>query len=111
MEAIDVGNTFYHRLVNRDRQQGDGKHTAVEFREKFLTKFDNIESWKNISATITFDFKNVQKIGPSFANEAFAYFMKYANPSNFEKVIKFINISKVAEMIIKEELQTGYSKK
>ena len=34
---VDVKKQFYHRLTNRDENQGDGKHTAKDFREKFLS--------------------------------------------------------------------------
>lgn len=103
---IDVGKDFYHRLANRDKYQGDGKHTAVEFRGKYLAECDSEEYWKNPTDEIVFDFKNVKKIGPSFANEAFAYFTKYASAKKILSVIKFVNITNVQQGIIYEELES-----
>lgn len=111
MRVIDVGTEFYHRLANRDEKQGDGKHTALEFRKLYLSHLDSLEAWRSPIEPITFDFKNVKKIGPSFASEAFAYFMKYAKPQEFLEKVKFINISDVQFMIIKEELESGYKGK
>lgn len=111
MAPIDVGKDFYPRLTNRDDTQGDGKHTAVEFREKYLNVLDNKESWHKLSEPIIFDFQNVKKIGPSFANEAFGYFCQYVTPSDFLKKIKFERISRVQMMIIQEELESAYRAK
>lgn len=108
MSTIDVGTEFYHRLANRDKQQGDGKHTAVEFRRRYLTELDNPDAWTQEIKPILLDFKNVEKIGPSFANEAFAYFTKYAKPEKILERIIFLNISKVQLIIIKQELDSGY---
>jgi len=110
MQQVDIGKEFYHRLANRDEKQGDGKYTAVEFREKFLKKFDNKKTWEESTETITLDFSNVTKIGPSFANEVFAYFTKYAKPEKILKMIILRNISKVKLSIIQEELETGYKR-
>ena len=107
---IDIGKEFYHRLTNRDKYQGDGKNTAEEFRKKLLKDFDSQEAWKT-DKKIIFDFKNVKKLGPSFANEAFAYFTKYAKPEEILKKFIFENISEVKKMIIEEELKAGYRKK
>lgn len=111
MQTIDVGKEFYHRLANRDRKQGDGKHTAVDFRTRFLHHLDSPGAWISPSEPIMLDFKNVKKIGPSFASEAFGYFMKYVKPEEFLKKIQFINISDVQFMIIKEELESAYKGK
>ena len=111
MLTIDVGKEFYPRLANRNKDQGDGKHTAVEFRSRFLADLDNRDAWTKESEPIILDFKNVKKIGPSFANEAFGYFTKYVKPKEFLKKVQFVNISKVQFMIIQEELESGYSGK
>lgn len=109
---VDIGNEFYHRLANRDEKQGDGKFTAIEFREKYLGYLDNNDIWKsNNIDIIIFDFSNVKIIGPSFANEAFAYFTKYAKPEKIKSVIRFEKISKIHQLIIEKELETGYSGK
>jgi len=105
---IDVGKDFYPRLANRDRRQGDGKHNAGQFRVKYLSHMDNPEFWAHDAESVTFDFKNVDKIGPSFANEAFAYFTKYAEPKLIKSRIKFVNISEVDRIIIEEEIDSGY---
>lgn len=108
MRAIDVGKDFYHRLANRDKYQGDGTHTAEEFRYKYLKELDKPEAWTIDDEYIVFDFQNVKKIGPSFANAAFGHFMKYTKPERFLKRIRFINISDVHRLIIKEELESGF---
>ena len=105
---INVGKDFYPRLANRDRRQGDGKHNAVQFRDKYLSHMDSLEYWTRDVEPITFDFINVDKIGPSFANEAFAYFTKYAEPKVIKKRIRFVNISEVHRIIIEEEIDSGY---
>jgi hypothetical protein len=108
---IDVGVDFYHRLANRDPYQGDGKYHAVDFRHKYLSELDNEQAWKTHDAFVQLDFSNVKKIGPSFANEAFGYFTKYATPKQILNKIILKNIKKVSLMIIEEELEAGYKKK
>ncbi len=110
MEKIDVGEEFYYRLANRNNLQGNGKHTAESFRKKYLQALDNEEAWEEELSYITFDFKNVKRIGPSFANEAFAYFMKYTDPETFLKKVVFINIDEVDKKIIRKELDSGYKR-
>lgn len=109
MRTVDVGKEFYHRLANRDEHQGDGKYTAVEFRVRYLSELDKPEAWSTTAEFIIFDFQNVKKIGPSFANEAFGYFMQYTDPKKFLQKVKFVNISDVHLMIIKEELEAGFA--
>lgn len=111
MKTIDVKKDFHHRLANRDETQGDGTFTAKEFRLKYLSFLDNKEMWKNNNKEIELDFKDVKKIGPSFANEAFAYFTKYAKPELILLKISLINISKIQKIIIFEELEDGYRTK
>ena len=108
--AIDVGKDFHHLLVNRHRYQGDGKHHAEDFRKRYLNSLDNENAWTKEFDVIVLDFSKVRKIGPSFANEAFAYFMKFVNPELFFTRVKFVNISNVQLAIIKQELETGYSR-
>ncbi len=111
MDALDVGTDFYHRLANRDERQGDGRHNAVEFRKKYLKGLDDPAAWENDDVYIVLDFSNVKKLGPSFANEAFAYFTRYSkNKSLVKKKINFINISKVKEETIDVELESGYKR-
>lgn len=105
---VNVGKDFYWRLTNRDRYQGDGKHHAVEFRERYLSEFDNELAWKDKNLVIELDFSEVKTIIPSFANEAFAYFTKYASPEEILKHFKFINITPVKMELIKKELNNGF---
>ena len=110
MEVVRVAN-FCKRLTNRNKFQGDGEHTAEEFRKTYMADCLHEDFWngKNI---ITFDFSEVIKIGPSFANEAFAFFMGKFNvdKKKFNEHIKFKNISRVQNLIIQQELDSGYSK-
>ena len=110
MREVDVGKEFYHRLANRNKYQGDGRHTAEQFRNAYLCDLDKEDTWNDDKITIIFNFENVKKIGPSFANEAFAYFMKYTTPQQLKKKIRFKNISSVQELIIEQELESGYSR-
>jgi hypothetical protein len=107
--TVNVAQDFFPRLTNRDKNQGDGKHTAEEFRRKYLKQLDNGEAWLNDEPFIILDFKDIIKIGPSFANEAFAYFTQYAKPELILKKILFENITNVKLLIIKQELETGYN--
>ncbi len=110
MTTVDVGQDFYPRLANRDQKQGDGKHTAIEFRKRFLRELDDESAWKQLDPFIVLDFRHIRKIGPSFANEAFAYFTQYASPEMILKKIKFENLTEVQRSIIQEELEAGYSR-
>lgn len=110
MQTIDVGKEFFFRLANRDKHQGDGLFTAQDFREKYLAPLDNEVAWPDGDFQICLDFANVLKIGPSFANEAFAYFTKYAKPEEIKKRIIFSNISAIKMSIIDEEISEGYKR-
>ncbi len=110
MEKIDIGKEFYSRLTNRDDKQRDGKYNGIEFRNKFLSGLYNDKAWKDDSVFIELDFSNVSKMGPSWANEVFAYFTKYGTPSKVLQKIKIVNISRVKRSIIEQELEAGYSK-
>lgn len=111
MKTVDVGKEFYHRLTNRDEYQADGQHTAVDFRKKYLSDLDKAEAWTKSGELIILDFANVKKIGPSFAHEAFGYFMKYTDPAGFVKKVKLTNISDVFKMIIEVELESAFKGK
>lgn len=110
-KEVDVGLQFHHRLTNRDEFQTDGRYNARQFRKKYLSDLDSEEFWKNPTITVVLDFGKVKKIGPSFANEAFAYFTKYAKPDQILEVIQFKNWTSVQKEIIREELESGYRKK
>ena len=91
---IDVGEVFSTRLVNSNNFHGDGTHTALEFRYKYLSELDSTNAWKDESTSVGLDFSKVVKISPSFANEAFAYFTKYVG-NDYKKIfskIVFTNI-------------------
>jgi hypothetical protein len=110
MKRIDVAAEFYHRLANRNQRQGDGSHNAIEFRTRFLAHLDSAEAWRNQRAEnrVILDLSGVTKVGPSFANEAFGYFMKYCTPDDFFKMVTIEKASRVQSMIIREELEAGY---
>lgn len=110
MIKINIAIEFYPRLVNRDSNQGDGSFNAIDFRNKFLQSIDSIDAWKSDRPEIELDFTGVEKLGPSFANEAFAYFTKYAKPEQIKKKIIFSNISKIKNETIDIELKDGYSR-
>ena len=60
---------------------------------------------------IVLNFSNVKRLGPSWANEVFAYFTRYSSPERILKKIKLENISRVKRTTIEQEISTGYSKK
>lgn len=105
VKTVDVGKEFHCRLAHRNEFQGDGEHTAIEFREKFLAEYDNDEIWMEDTPIVAFDFSNVTKISSSFAAEAFAYFLKYASADDVLKTFLFTNINEIHKMIIEYELR------
>lgn len=111
MKTVHVKEDFTHRLANRDEHQGDGTFTAVLFRKRYLQYLDNSNAWENDGNEVCLDFLGVKKIGPSFANEAFAYFTKYAPPNKILSKIQLKNASEIQLMIISQELEDGYSRK
>jgi hypothetical protein len=111
MKTIDVGDKFSPSLTNRDHQQRDGAFTGVEFREEFLSELNSTSLWEDDDAFITLDFTNVRRLGPSWANEVFAYFTRFGQPDSILKKVNVTGISRVKLAIIKQEIETGYSKK
>ena len=113
MKRVNVAAEFYHRLANRNHRQGDGSHNAIEFRERFLGHLDSAEAWvkPRDADQVALDFAGVKKIGPSFATEAFGYFMKYCRPADFLKVVHLENATRVQQAIVREELESGYKGK
>lgn len=109
MKVVKIKD-FSDFLINRDQYQGDGSFHAVEFRQKYLSNADDIEWWNIKSDVIELDFGGVDTLGPSWANEAFAYFAKYANkPNDIYKRFRFTNISPVKLALIKREIDSGYN--
>jgi len=98
--VIHIAKEFNRRLINRT---GD-TYAADEFRESYLKFLDNKEAWERDDTEIELDFSNIQQIRPSFANEAFGYFKKYASMQQILTKIKFSNVSVIQMLIIKQEL-------
>lgn len=111
MRTVNIGKEFSSSLTNRDTHQRDGKFTGVEFREKYLGELMTQEQWRNDTPSIVLDFSEVKRLGPSWANEVFAYFTQFGRPEIILKKIQLKNISRVKESIIKQEISTGYSRK
>lgn len=112
MNFIKMAEEFGERLVNRNSSQGDGKHTAVEFRKRFLSDLDVPEWWRVTSNIVEIDFSGVRTLGPSWANEAFAYFTAMdLSPKKILEHIHFRNISDIKLQTIKTELESGYAKR
>src|SRR4051812_35551820 len=76
--TIQIADEFSDYLVNRDKYQGDGKYSAQDFRSRFLKELDDQSWWDNPETRVVISFKGVQTLGPSWANEAFAYFLRFA---------------------------------
>ena len=81
----------------------------MEFRNKYLGELDDQENWNNNSSIIELDFRHVKRLGPSWANEVFAYFTRKHKPESILKKIKLINITKVKRAIVEKEIETGYT--
>lgn len=106
---IDVGNDFHYRLTDRSENQTGNKYNAVSFRNKYLSKLDKKEIWREDNCKIILDFSNVKKLSPGFANEAFGYFAKYTkNKKEILEHIIFKNISKVKMNIILDEIDATF---
>ena len=110
MKQIDIGKDFSDILTNRDENQRDGTKNGVEFRKMYLDELDNKEKWGDFSQEIILNFANVKRMGPSWANEVFAYFTKYGEPEIILKKIKLDNITRVKKTIIEKEIETGYNR-
>lgn len=110
INKMDIAKDFSDRLVYRDRYQGDGKSNAIDFRNKFLNELESEKWWKDNEKFIELDFSGVKTLGPSWANEVFAYYTKNHTPKEILNKIKLVNISNVKKSIIKLEIETGYSK-
>lgn len=110
MRKVSIVKNFgTTELTNRDKLQRDGVFNGRQFREEFLSSYDNAEYWK--SKTIEFveiDFSDVIKLGPSWANEVFAYFTKFAKPERVLEVINPTGLSPVKKAIIELEVTKGY---
>lgn len=101
MKTIDVGDCCNKDLTSTTN--------GTLFRTYILNEIlDNYDFWESKSSKIELDFKNVKKITPSFANEAFAYYLKYANKEQILNKIRFINIKETHRLIIEVELESGY---
>lgn len=107
--TILVAKDFSDFLINRDENQGDGTCTGKEFREKFLVNANDENWWKKNDSVISLDFTDVDTIGPSWANEVFAYFTKFSiEEKAILNRIRLINISPVKLALIKKEIESGY---
>lgn len=107
--SLDIGKVFYHKLLNRNELQGDGKNTAVDFRVKYLGDLDSEAWWKSSNSKIELDFANVEVIGPSWANEIFAYYLgKGVKKKDILEKIICLNLTKTKEIIINREIDQGY---
>lgn len=110
LQVVNVGNDFDTWLLNRDQNQTDGQHNAVEFRNKYLRFLDNDAAWRTDDSRIKFDLRNVEFIGSSFANEAFAFFRQYTTADKIKKVILFEFKTSVQRRTVYEEIESGYSR-
>lgn len=105
-EKIEIAREFSGYLVNRNPRQGDGSNNGEQFREKFLKDLN--EDWWKSERRLVFDFLGVRTLGPSWANEVFAFYTdKYDRKLILKKFI-FENISPVKLEIIHLEIESGY---
>jgi hypothetical protein len=106
---INIATDFSDTLINRDKDQGDGTFNGVEFRTKYLSIADSEEWWKKQREVIALDFSGVDIIGPSWANEVFAFFTRFnLNEKDILKRFDLQKISNVKLALIKREIASGY---
>lgn len=104
-KLIKVCLEFSNRLTNRNKLQGDGKFTAMEFRNNFLYPLYIRKNW-NDESIITLDFSGVKVLSPTFANEAFTYFKRFeTSKKKVKDKIIFINCTNVQERIIEDAIK------
>lgn len=109
MKVVNVATQFSDYLVNRNQHQGDGTFSAVDFRERFLQDLES-DDWWGSAEYITLDFDGVEILGPSWANEVFAYYTsRNKSPEEILKKIRILNLKSVKLNIVQDELRTGYS--
>lgn len=111
IKKIDIASEFTPRLVYRDKHQGESEFNAIKFRDKFLQALEEEEWWENDSMYVELDFSGVKTLGPSWANEIFAYYTSKYKPKIILQKIRLVNITEVKKAIIKLEIETGYSGK
>lgn len=109
MNTVNVGEDFSPYLTNRDRRQRDGAFSGEQFREEYLTPLDNKDIWQDSAPFVVLDFSGVKRLGPSWANEVFAFFTRYARPEAILQKIQVKNISRVKQNIIDVEIEAGYN--
>lgn len=108
-QRINIKEQFSDRLVYRDSFQGIYKYSAKNFRELFLKELETVKWWGDDSKLIELNFKDVETISPSWANEVFAFYTENYDPDKVKKKIKLVNISSVKRLIINLEIDLGYS--
>lgn len=107
-KIVDVGKEFSRRLIYRNAFQANDNINAQNFRRRFLSELDSFEKWGK-DYRVVLDFSNVDTISPGFANEAFAYFAKYAKtPAELLEKIFIKNASGVKDKIILDEINSGF---
>lgn len=109
LRTVDVGREFSPVLY---RPHKDSPHhrfgtndSAQDFRERYLKELDCQEAWENDDPVIILNFRNVEKLAPSFAYVAFAYYRKYATTTQILKKIEFTYRTGVQKQVIEIELE------
>lgn len=106
-EVVKVAE-FGSFLVNRNSLQGNGKCNGEQFRSKYLSNLEKDTWWNDSSTNIILDFSGVDTLGPSWANEVFAYYTDIYTPAQILKKIVLVGLSRVKSTIIETELEAGY---
>lgn len=108
---IDIGRQFGSRLLYRSSEPANERtrsNGGIEFRMRFMSELETPEFWSDKTRMITLDFKNVDTLGPAWANEVFAYWAQCRLPADVKNKIKCINITEVKQAVIDIELDHGY---
>lgn len=109
IRTIEIAKEFSDYLVNRNERQGDGTKTGVEFRATFLKPLESDEWWNDDKETLVLDFDRVSTIGPSWANEVFAYYTDKHSVGEIRSKILLKNLSPIKKEIVDIEIESGYS--
>ena len=106
---VDVGREYSSRLTDRTYEQSANPCNAYHFRQRYLPPPDSLDAWERAASTIEPAFSGVRNIGPGFADEAFAYFVRYvSSPDDIFDRIRISNVSSVKLAIIRNEVCAAF---
>lgn len=100
--ARDFSSALRYGIPNNPQEI---PYSAKAFRDLFLKEFDNQEAWQDDNVGVILDFRGVERLSPSFAYHAFAYFRKYAQSERIMRKFHRTNITSLQKQVIDLELE------